>query len=843
MDNVPYESIVEESNDGIFIAQNGEIVYANERLQELTGYAEATLVGAPKIMLVTDDDAALDEQYHSARTSSEEAPNQYEATLETKSGDRIPIEVTVNQISYDGEPAVVTFCRDIAEQKKGKAASEDLRREYESVFDHVQDALFLLDVDDGTVRYQRFNEREEAFTGKSTEDVRGKTPTEAFGDELGSELAANYRECIERRETLVYEEELNLTDETTIWQTKLTPVVVDGTVERIVGAGRDITELRNRERELEQAKTRLQALFDKAPDSITIHDVDGNILDVNGQAVDELGYTRDRLLEMNVTDFAVELDPATAQNIWAEMDSEETHKVEGQHQRKDGSTFPVEVWVSRTDVLGEPQYLALGRDITERKRREQKLDQFREAVEQTGHAVYITDIDGTIEYVNPAFEDITGYGEDEVIGETPQLFKSGQHGETFYADLWETVCDGNRWESEMVDKRADGEEIVIYQTISPITNSDGEPQKLVAVARDITERKEYEEALEAAREKLRQIIDLVPDLIFVKNREGEYLLANETTAELYGVSPGDVEGCHESEVIPSVDDSKRFRQDDLEVIESGDPKVVPEEELTTANGETRVLQTTKIPYQVPESGEDAVLGYARDVTDLTEYQHKLETQRDNLEILNQVVRHDIRNDLQLVLAYAETLSSYVDAEGEEYIEQVLDATRDAINITTTARDVTRVMLQSDVELKPVRLRPALESEVDNVRSKCEEALIRIDGTIPDIEVLCDGMLESVFRNLLKNAVQHNDKEVPEVSVSAAQQEDIVAVRIADNGPGISDKRKEKIFQQGEMGLDSEGTGLGLYLVETLVDRYGGNVYIKDNDPTGAIFIVELAKST
>jgi two-component system aerobic respiration control sensor histidine kinase ArcB len=308
------------------------------------------------------------------------------------------------------------------------------------------------------------------------------------------------------------------------------------------------------------------------------------------------------------------------------------------------------------------------------------------------------------------------------------------------------------------------------------------------------------------------------------------------------MEPEDVEGRHETEVIPSVEDSEEFRQDDLEVIESGEPKFVPEEELTTADGETRILQTTKIPYQVPESGEDAVLGYARDVTDLTEYQHKLESQRHNLEMLNQVVRHDIRNDLQLVLAYAETLATYVDAEGDEYVEQVLNATRDAIDITTMARDVTRVMLQSDVELKPVRLRPALESEVADVRSNYEAVLVRIDGTIPNIEVLGDGMLESVFRNLMINAIQHNDKEVPEVSVSATQEDDIVAVRIADNGPGISDERKETIFQQGEMGLDSEGTGLGLYLVETLVDRYGGNVYVKDNDPSGAVFVVELPVS-
>jgi signal transduction histidine kinase len=101
------------------------------------------------------------------------------------------------------------------------------------------------------------------------------------------------------------------------------------------------------------------------------------------------------------------------------------------------------------------------------------------------------------------------------------------------------------------------------------------------------------------------------------------------------------------------------------------------------------------------------------------------------------------------------------------------------------------------------------------------------------------MLESVFRNLLTNAIQHNDKEVPEVTVSATRDDETVLIRVADNALGISDARKSEIFEQGEMGLDSEGTGLGLYLVETLVNHYGGDIRVEDNDPEGTVFIVKL----
>jgi len=203
------------------------------------------------------------------------------------------------------------------------------------------------------------------------------------------------------------------------------------------------------------------------------------------------------------------------------------------------------------------------------------------------------------------------------------------------------------------------------------------------------------------------------------------------------------------------------------------------------------------------------------------------------------VRHDIRNDLQLVLAYADTLAEYVDADGKAYVEQVLTAARDAVEITETARDVTQVMLQSDADRYPVNLQQILEAEVDNVRSSHERAVVYIEGTIPDVDVLADEMLESLFRNLLKNAIRHNDKEIPSVTVTTMRADTHVRIRITDNGPGIRDAHKEQIFKEGEKGLDSDGTGLGLHLVKTLVTRYGGRVWVEDNDPDGSIFVVEL----
>jgi len=172
----------------------------------------------------------------------------------------------------------------------------------------------------------------------------------------------------------------------------------------------------------------------------------------------------------------------------------------------------------------------------------------------------------------------------------------------------------------------------------------------------------------------------------------------------------------------------------------------------------------------------------------------------------------------------------------------LNAAREAVDITTSAREVTELLLQAETERTPTNLRHVLQHRIDDAQAGDHNALITTVGGVSNASVLADDMLGSVFRNLLQNAILHNDADVPEIRVSTTGSEDRVRVFIADNGPGIPDERKEEIFDEGERGIDSEGTGLGLYLVRTLVNRYEGNVWVEDNERGGATFVVELPRA-
>ncbi|GGM30157.1 PAS domain S-box protein [Haloarcula argentinensis] len=124
-----------------------------------------------------------------------------------------------------------------------------------------------------------------------------------------------------------------------------------------------------------------------------------------------------------------------------------------------------------------------------------ELRRFRNAVEHAGHAILITNTNGVIEYVNPAFEELTGFSADEAIGRTPRILKSGEQGEQFYERLWDTICRGEVWTSEIVNERKSGERFIINQTIAPIQDADGTIQGFVGMQDEITGRRLREQQL------------------------------------------------------------------------------------------------------------------------------------------------------------------------------------------------------------------------------------------------------------------------------------------------------------------------------------------------------------
>ena len=404
-------------------------------------------------------------------------------------------------------------------------------------------------------------------------------------------------------------------------------------------------------------------------------------------------------------------------------------------------------------------------------------------------------------------------------------------------DTRETIADrlregGAVHEAEVQLESLSGEQT--WGSITAVTDERAGTTIVDGVVRDVTERHELEAELrQRARQFRRMFRRHSAPMLLVDPDSGAIRNANDAAAEFYGYTTGELAGM-------TVDDLNKLPPEDLEQdrkeAEAGDHNhFVFEHEL--ADGEVRTVEVHSSPIELED--DSLLFSIVVDVTDRADYQDRLETQRDNLEVLNKVLRHDIRNDLQLVLAYAEMLADDADDEHADYVSHIRESADHAVELTKTARDIADVMLTDADSDHPIPLRSTLEAELDEVRSSFPGAAVTVDGSIPDIAVHGNDMLDSVFRNLLKNAVQHNDKPVPEVTVRTDIDGGTVTVAIADNGPGVPDGHKDVIFGKGETGLESDGTGMGLHLVETLVDAVDGEVRVSDNDPQGAVFTVTL----
>lgn len=274
---------------------------------------------------------------------------------------------------------------------------------------------------------------------------------------------------------------------------------------------------------------------------------------------------------------------------------------------------------------------------------------------------------------------------------------------------------------------------------------------------------------------------------------------------------------------------------------AGNDETPPETVTLTRDGDTKYYRIASAPFIAgnSETGRSIVIS---DVSEAEQYRRDLERKTEQLEVLNRIVRHDIRNDMTVIRGWAETLEGRVDDEGRDALERVFRAADHTMKLTKDARDyIEAIAGEEQPELKSVTLRSHLKAEVDTAQESHPDAEIQISGNIPAVGVCATEMLSSVFRNLLSNAVQHNDKATPKITVRVEERDESAVVQIADNGPGIPDEQKEAIFGKGEKGLESEGSGIGLYLVQTLVEQFNGAVRVEDNEPEGAVFTIELQK--
>ncbi|MFB6092227.1 MAG: PAS domain S-box protein [Haloquadratum sp.] len=646
--------------------------------------------------------------------------------------------------------------------------ADDLERteaRYETIFEAVNDALLIIDpAADGIVEC---NPRAEEVLGYGRSELRSLSPSE---DLHGCDDCGQFRAFIDRTlsEGRARTDSLEcVRKDGTVIETEVSASTVDsrdGDEPNVVFSIRDVTECREREREIQAQRDRLEeltritrtlqetttAVVEASDRDELERSVCGRLADSNayrfawigersgdGDVVPRAlgGRAREYLRRVEITteetptgqgptgdafrtgEVAAVQNVATAPSMepWADvLDEFGVRATAAVPIKHDGELFGVlNLYTAREEAFaGEEADIladlgrAIGRAISGIRAREE-AETFQQAVEHTGHPIYLTDVDATIQYVNPAFERSTGYSREEAVGQTPRILKSGEHGEEFYRDLWETILSGERWESEVINQHKDGRRLYVDQTIAPIFDDGGEIDQFVAVNTEIT-------------------------------------------------------------------------------------------------GQRR--------------------------------------RRQQLQVLYRVLRHNLRNELNVIDGYADLLGSGNGdaADDTDARDRIVDAVENLLRISDKARQIESTFSDggaiSSMKPLPSVVRRQKQTVLD------PESDVSVSTSIPSTECRVSAELGTAIRELLENAVRHNDRESPAVRITVDVHADAAkptaTITVSDNGPGIPENEK-RVLEEGEESPLLHGSGLGLWLVNWVVTELGGDVGISSNASGGTVVSITV----
>jgi len=235
-------------------------------------------------------------------------------------------------------------------------------------------------------------------------------------------------------------------------------------------------------------------------------------------------------------------------------------------------------------------------------------------------------------------------------------------------------------------------------------------------------------------------------------------------------------------------------------------------------------------------GANAQVAFGR-----SERERLLERQTDRMEFFNSILRHDVLNAVTVIRARAEFLKEATDGDQRRDAETIMRWSDNVQEIVQRVRTVLETLTgEGDPQIEPVDLVAALQEQIDRVQATYPDVTFDVEAP-ESAPVLANEMLGDVLGNIVTNAVEHNDRRGLRISATVERSDDAVTVRIADNGMGVDDDRKEAILRRGETGhAKSVGSGFGLFFVDSMVSEYGGEIHIEDNDDGGATFVITLS---
>jgi PAS domain S-box-containing protein len=642
----------------------------------------------------------------------------------------------------------------------------------------------------------------------------------------------------------------------------------NGAIGGLIISSEDITERKRNERlliESQRENALLADLIRTSEQSLAVGYPDGRLGLVNTAFEVLTGYSAEELQGIN---WVTVLTPPEWLEIEREKLSEllrtgQSIRYEKEYLRKNGTRVPVEVLAHlKTDFEGKSEfYYGFVTNITERKQAEQAL---RESQMDLNRAQAVAHIgswrinlrSNTLEWSD---ENYHIFGVPQGTPQTYQSFLDIVHPDDreMVDKAWKEALNGKPYD---ISHRiiADGKIKWVREQAELEFNENGALLGGFGTTEDITRIKNVQDALQHERIFLRKVIDAAPSIIFVKDKEGRYLLGNEALAKCYGTSLENLIGLTDGNFNPNADEVARIHQDDLDVISTCQPKKIPEEKVTHADGSVRWYSTVKIPL-IENGNCDRLLGVAVDITDRKQNEAQLaehalqlqDTDRRKDEFLA-MLAHELRNPLAPISNAVEILklTDLAPAQIARCIDMINRQVKHLARLVDDLLDVSRIS-RGLVELKkePLEIRDFILPAVETCQPLIDTRRHTFSLALPPEPVWVEGdriRLAQIVSNLINNAAKYTE-EGGHIGLSVEVSGGDVRIQVSDNGSGIDRADLSHLFDlfyQADRNIDRAqgGLGIGLSLVHNLVAQHGGNVQaFSAGRGQGSEFVVRLPR--
>jgi PAS domain S-box-containing protein len=495
-------------------------------------------------------------------------------------------------------------------------------------------------------------------------------------------------------------------------------------------------------------------------------------------------------------------------------------------------------------------------DISERKRAEEELRQSQalvqrqlmeiEAIYQTA-PIGLTILDRDLRYVrlNQRLAEINGIEIDDHIGRTmreivPTL---ADENEPLLSSVIATGGPLLNIELSGETQSQPGVERTWIENCYPLQDETGQIVGINVVVQEITDRKRAEAELARANGILTATIDGTSDVIFVKDLQGNYIIANSTAAEWLNTSVAAMLGRDDTSLFPP-EIARHITSMDRQVIQTGE-SIVYEEEIPK-QGTLRSLLSVKYPWRDPQGQIVGVIGISRDITDRKRAEATLAERNQELNSFAHTVSHDLKAPLRAIANLSVWIEEDLEGQLPPDSQQQFQLLRTRIKRMESMIDSLLLYARAGRQEAPLETFDLAEllSEIIDSLAPPEGFSIEIQQPLPTL-MTKRVLLSQVFANLISNAIKHHTSVTGHLYISAIEHSDCYELIVKDDGPGIAPEYHERVFDifQTLTGKDNnDSTGIGLAIVKKIVETERGTIRLESSLGQGTTFYVTWPKS-